>query len=67
MDAVVSLIVNFKREDVSDTVINVTIFGKILPLWQSIQSWAIIDCLFTVWQNFEYTLTNFVYHWVSFR
>ena len=46
---------------------NVTIIGKILPLWQNIQSLGqFLMCLFTNWQNFEPSLASFLHFWANF-
>ena len=45
-----------------------TIFGEISPLWQNPQSfWQFCVGLFTIWQNFDPTLANFVYFVANFH
>ena len=39
-------------------------FGSVA---KSSKSWSIIGGLFTIWQNFEPTLANFVYFWANFH
>ena len=47
---------------------SVTGFGEISPLCQNLQSLGqFFQCLFTIWQNFEPTLANFVYFWANFN
>ena len=42
---------------------SVTRFGEILP--QYYQSLAFLDGLFSIWQNCEPTLVNFLCHWAN--
>ena len=46
--------------------LSVTRFGEISPFWQNLQSLGqFFKALFTIWQNFETTLANFVYFWAN--
>ena len=48
--------------------ISVTRFGEILPLCKNLQSVGqFFKGLFTIWQNFDHTLANFVCHWANFH
>ena len=45
---------------------SVTRFGENSPLWHVlIKLWPFLKGSFTIWQNFEHTLTNFIWFWAN--